>query len=78
MTIKELIKILQEFDPDMEVKLGYNSGDYWGNVVCKKISDAGVRSVEYSDYHRMDKIADTDEDEENYTDGATRKIVVLN
>jgi len=79
MTIKELIEELENFEPDMEVKFGYDYGDHWHSQVCKKISDVDVRSVEYSEYHRMDKIVDKDDDDddENKNGGTIRKLVVL-
>ena len=63
MTVQELILELQQFPPEMIVKLEYPSGDYWRTVLAKDISDVDVGNVEYSSYHQTDKVVDEDEDE---------------
>jgi hypothetical protein len=62
MTVAELIEYLQEQDQTLEVKFSYNSGDYWRTQVAKDIEEVETGLVEYSDYHRMDKVVDNDED----------------
>jgi hypothetical protein len=64
MTVNELKEYLEQFDGDMEVKFSYNFGDYWRTQVAEDISDVEEGYVKYSDYHRMDKI-DEDEDEDS-------------
>jgi hypothetical protein len=64
MTVNELKEYLEQFDGDMEVKFSYNFGDYWKTQVAEDISDVEEGYVKYSDYHRMDKI-DEDEDEDS-------------
>jgi hypothetical protein len=65
MTVQELIEELQDFDPQMEVKFSYNFGDYWRTQVASNISRVNEEQVQYSSYHRMDKITDEDEDEDS-------------
>ena len=65
MTVKELIESLEGFDPNMEVKFAYNFGDYWGTEVASRIGDVDEGQVRYSDYHRMDKVTDYDDEADN-------------
>jgi len=67
MTVKELMNTLEDFDPNMEVKFAYNFGDYWGTEVASKIDYVDEGQVRHSDYHRMDKVVDDENDEEYYT-----------
>jgi hypothetical protein len=62
MTVAELIEYLQEEDQTLEVKFSYNSGDYWRTQIAKDIETVETGLVEYSDYHRMDKVVENDED----------------
>ena len=65
MIVKELIESLEGFDPNMEVKFAYNYGDYWGTEVASRIGDIDEGQVRYSDYHRMDKVTDYDDEDDN-------------
>ena len=62
MTVAELIEYLQEEDQTLEVKFSYNSGDYWRTQIAKDIETVETGLVDYSDYHRMDKVVENDED----------------
>jgi hypothetical protein len=62
MTVAELIEYLEEQDQTLEVKFSYNSGDYWRTQIAKDIEEVETGLVEYSDYHRMDKVVNNDED----------------
>jgi hypothetical protein len=62
MTVAELIEYLEEQDQTLEVKFSYPSGDYWRTQVAKDIEEVETGLVEYSDYHRLDKVVDNDED----------------
>jgi Zn-finger domain-containing protein len=73
MTVKELIEKLQDFDPQMEVEFAYNYGDYWRTEVTKHITEVEEEAVTYSDYHRMNKVVDSREDD----DVVDEKMVVL-
>ena len=79
MTVQELIEELSLFPDDMEVEFEYNYGDYWRTTVCKEIKNIDTGYVEYSAYHRMDKLVDIDEeddDDEEETE-AKREVVLL-
>jgi hypothetical protein len=81
MKVSELIDILGRYDQDVEVHFSYNYGDHWRTEVAPAICQVSDGVVEYSDYHRMDKLV-TDEDEcydedtGNYK-ADVRKVVVI-
>ncbi|MBD5400438.1 hypothetical protein HDR61_01655 [bacterium] len=77
MTVSELIEELQSFDDDMEVQFAYNYGDYWRTTVCKDVTDIDTGYVEYSEYHRMNKLIDEDEDDDTDEDISTKKQVLI-
>ena len=67
MRVRDLIEILGDFDPEMEVHFQYNYGDHWRTQVAPKVSEVYPGAVTYSDYHRMPKVVEQDdyfEDEE--------------
>ena len=81
MKVSELIDILGRYDQDVEVHFSYNYGDHWRTEVAPAICQVSDGVVEYSDYHRMDKLV-TDEDEcydEETGDfkADVRKVVVI-
>lgn len=88
MNVSQLRELLQDLETegygDTEVVTSYNYGDYWKTQVADSISGASNGHVEYSDYHRMDKIVDADEVEEEDEDGNftqkpnLREVIVLN
>ena len=81
MQVKELIEILSRYEQEAEVHFSYNYGDHWRTEVAPAVCQVTDGVVEYSDYHRMDKLV-TDEDEcydEDTGDYKTdvRKVVVI-
>ena len=62
MTVQDLRDQLEGLDPGMEVHIGYDYGDYWKTQVAPKARSAEEQYVINSDYHRMDKITDDDEE----------------
>jgi hypothetical protein len=78
MLVKELIESLQYMDPEAEVHFAYNYGDHWRTEVAPKVGRVDEGVVEYSEYHRMDKIASEDyDDEDEQTVASQRRVVVL-
>jgi hypothetical protein len=83
MQVKELIEMLEGMNPEAEVHFSYNYGDYWRTEVAPAVGRVDEGAVVYSEYHRMDKIAedeDTDFDEETgeeVKDETLRRVVVL-
>jgi len=78
MLVKELIESLKYMDQDAEVHFSYCYGDHWRTEVAPKIDRVDEGVVEYSEYHRMDKIASEDyDDEDEDTVASQRRVVVL-
>ena len=80
MKVSELIDILGRYDQDVEVHFSYNYGDHWRTEVAPRVDSIEQGVVEYSEYHRMDKMVDDedcyDEDTGDYK-ADVRKVVVL-
>jgi len=80
MQVKELIEILGRYDQEADVHFAYGYGDHWRTTVAPAISQVFDGVVEYSDYHRMDKLVEDedcyDEDTGDYKAGI-RKVVVI-
>jgi hypothetical protein len=81
MTVSELMEQLKYLDPNTEVHFSYNYGDHWRTEVAPKVSRVSEGVVEFSDYHRMDKLVTDEEDcyDEETGDykADVRKVVVL-
>jgi hypothetical protein len=80
MKVSQLIEQLQGMNPEAEVHYAYNYGDHWRTEVAPKVDRVDEGVVEFSDYHRMDKMVDYedcwDEETGDYrTD--VRRVVVL-
>jgi hypothetical protein len=80
MNVAQLIEQLQCLDQEAEVHFAYNYGDHWRTEVAPSVSRVDEGVVEFSDYHRMDKIVDDedcyDEDTGDYKE-SVRRVVVL-
>ena len=81
MKVKELIEILQEYDPEMDVHTSYGYGDYWRTQVAPKVGYVEEAKVEYSEYHRMDKLVEDEdeyyEDDEGAENPTDRRVVII-
>ena len=80
MKVKDLIEQLGYMDRDAEVHYSYCYGDHWHTEVAPRVDSIEQGVVEYSEYHRMDKMVN-DEDCYNEDTGDykadVRKVVVL-
>jgi len=80
MQVKDLIEQLQGMNPEAEVHYAYNYGDYWRTEVAPRVDRVDEGVVEFSEYHRMDKMVDYedcyDEETGDYREDV-RKVVVL-
>ena len=80
MQVKELIEILKNYDQEADVHFAYGYGDHWRTQVAPAVCQVFDGVVEYSDYHRMDKLV---EDEDCYDEETgdykadVRQVVVL-
>jgi len=83
MLVKELIEMLEGMNQDAEVHFAYNYGDHWRTEVAPRVDRVDEGAVVYSDYHRMDKIAEYDDEIEfddegrEIVDETLRRVVVL-
>jgi hypothetical protein len=79
MKVKDLIEQLGYMDQDADVHFAYGYGDHWRTTVAPKVTQVFEGAVVYSDYHRMDKLADEEfEDEEpGNPDENARRVVVI-
>jgi hypothetical protein len=75
MKVKQLISLLQDCDPEMEVYATYPYGDTVNSNVAKRLHDAYTEEIVWSDYHQMYKKLDDDEDIEYFD--KTKEVVVL-
>lgn len=81
MLVKELIESLKYMDQDAEVHFSYNYGDHWRTEVAPKASRVNEGIVAYSEYHRMDKLVEDeedcyDEDTGDYKEQVRRVVVI--
>ena len=80
MQVKELIEMLQDMNPEAEVHFAYGYGDHWRTTVAPAASRVFQGQVQYSEYHRMDKMVE-DEDDYYEEDGDMnekfRRVVII-
>ena len=81
MLVKELIDSLKYMDQDAEVHFSYCYGDHWRTEVAPKASRVNEGIVAYSEYHRMDKLVQDeedcyDEDTGDYKEQVRRVVVI--
>ena len=83
MLVKELIESLKYMDQDAEVHFSYCYGDHWRTEVAPKVDRVDEGVVEFSDYHRMDRIVENDDSDfdeetgEEIVNETLRRVVVL-
>jgi hypothetical protein len=79
MKVSQLIEQLQCMDAEAEVHFAYNYGDHWRTTVAPKVNQVFGGVVQYSEYHRMDKLVDEDDmyDEEGDYNEAVRRVAVI-
>jgi len=80
MLVRDLIELLEGYDADMEVHFSYGYGDHWRTEVAPAVCQVIDGVVEYSDYHRMDKMVDDedcyDEETGDYKQDLRRVVVI--
>jgi hypothetical protein len=79
MTVAELRNMLADFDAEMEVRFAYGYGDYWNTEVAADITEAEVGQVQYSAYHKSDKVVDPykDNDDDSINALTAPHVVIL-
>lgn len=77
LTVEDLIEELKHMPMDMEVRFTYNYGDHWRTQVAESVRSVDMGFVEYSDYHRMDKVVEPDYEDEMEDPKDSYKAVVI-
>jgi hypothetical protein len=62
MKVRELIEWLSGEDQDLDVHVAYNYGDHWHTTVAPKVQRVEEAAVTFSDYHRMPKVVEEDDE----------------
>jgi len=75
MTVGELIEELKQYDENSEVRFAYNFGDHCHTQVAETIGSVDSGLVQHSDYHRMDKVVELDDDGEMPDEA--KEVVIL-
>lgn len=58
MTVGQLKEILENFDDETPVLIGYDYGDHWHSQVADRIDEPdGPMVIEWSDYHNKFKVS---------------------
>ena len=80
MQVFQLIEQLMELDPNAEVHFSYNYGDYGRTEVAPVVREVSEGVVEFSEYHRMDKLVDDedcyDEETGDYKESVRRVVLI--
>lgn len=67
-TVSELREMLQDLENagqgELDVVFSYNYGDYWRTTVANVVDSAEEGVIKYSEYHSMNKVVNTEEDED--------------
>lgn len=73
MKVSELIEELSIQDPESEVCIAYNYGDYWRTTVTPLVENVETATVAYSAYHDLLSIAS----EDDYDKEDAKEVVVI-
>lgn len=73
----ELDELIARGEGDMQVGFAYNYGDYWRTTVVQGINNLALVTVTHSEYHRMDKVVDNDEEFDGEPNPNHRTVYVL-
>ena len=80
MRVQDLIELLQQENPEAEVHFSYNYGDHWRTQVAPTVDSVETGYVKYSDYHRMHKVTDDEDDiylEDGERDEDIKEVVLI-
>jgi hypothetical protein len=62
MNVRQLINLLEEMDPDMDVYFSYDSKDYWGSIIASEVNMVGSETLVWSEYHRTYEVPEEEFD----------------
>lgn len=80
MRVQDLIDELKYMDPEAEVHFSYNYGDHWRTQVAPTVRSVHEGFVTNSDYHRMPKVVEDEEDiyfEDGEQDPDVKRVVMI-
>ena len=67
MKVSQLIEQLQYMPQDAEVHFEYGYGDHWRTTVAPEVRSVSEGQVTWSDYHRMPKVVEYNDDDAEET-----------
>lgn len=73
MKVAELIDELEQLNAEAEVHFVYNYGDHWRTNVAPAVKIVEEGYIRDSDYHRMPKVVEEDEDQKE----GDREVVLI-
>ena len=73
MTVRELIKMLENYPADAEVKIAQPTHDFWRRVAAVAPDSVEWAKVVHRDYHQSDIIIDDDRED----DDEIREVIVI-
>ena len=80
MKVSQLIEQLGYMNPEADVHFSYGYGDHWRTQVAPKVGEVSEGVVQYSDYHRMDKLVEDEdemyEEEGDYNQNVRRVVII--
>jgi hypothetical protein len=78
MKVKDLIKLLEEHNPEAEVGFSHPSHDYWKTQLVGVVKEAEEAEVIISEYHQAWRLADERTWQAEGCEKDTMTMVVLN
>ena len=80
MKVSQLIEQLGYMNPEADVHFSYGYGDHWRTQVAPKVGEVSEGVVQYSDYHRMDKLVENEDDmyeeDGDYNENVRRVVII--
>ena len=81
MKVSQLREMLQALEAEgkgeLEVRFSYNYGDYWSTNVAAGVDSVEEGTVEYSEYHQMDKVVEYDAEDEGQLPAGAASVILL-
>lgn len=77
MKVRDLLAELQYSDPDAEVMVGYDYGDYWHSTVFQRPVETSETKVVFSRRYDKYELLDEQEDEQEIDKSKVLDVFVL-
>jgi hypothetical protein len=75
MTVQELINLLKNENPEMEVYFAHPSHDYWRSELASPIEIGNEEYIKHSQYHNQ--MTTIDEEKWDPEDGNQQKVIIF-